>query len=622
MRNYTLLEIARAVNGTVTGNAQASINNVSIDSRTAVASTNLLFVCIKGERNNGHLYINKLLNMGVTNFLVDDASKIEAPGNYVVAENSVKALQDWAAHHRSRFSIPVIGITGSNGKTIVKEWIAQLLSPHKEVVRSPKSYNSQVGVPLSVLQIKDTTQVAVFEAGISKPGEMQQLQKIIRPTIGVFTNIGQAHQAFFTSTLQKIKEKALLFAEAQTIVFCADQKELADGLKPGNVNQQLMAWKTGEHGNVKYTLQGNQTAISMRFKDQQVDFTIPFNNQISAENAINAVFALVALGLLPEEAIKNAHRLMPVAMRLEIIKGRNNTTLINDSYNTDPASVKIALDTLRQQHQHSRQTVILSDILHSGLPEPELYQNIAQDINHLKPARFIGIGNSIGKFRSLFTNTEPHFFASTAAFLSAFDSFHFRDETILIKGARPFAFEAITSLLIYKHHRTVLEVNMNALTHNLNYFKGLLQPKTKLMVMVKALSYGSGGFEIANHLAHHGVDCLGVAYADEGVYLRENGIDLPIMVMAPEESSFGTMVSHRLEPVAYSFRLLQAFVQFANHKGLQHFPLHIKVDTGMHRLGFEADELDTLLKTLAQCSSVKAQSVFFAFSSQRQCRVR
>ena len=610
---YTLSEIAKALDVTAPGNDK--VERLLIDSRSLVQPAGTLFVALKTSTNDGHKYIAELYQRGIRLFLVNKGYDTIAykDAHFVAVPDTLKALQKLAQWHRTHFDIPVLAITGSNGKTIVKEWLYQLLSPDKIIVRSPRSYNSQVGVPLSVWQMDNTHQLAIFEAGISQPGEMENLQKIIKPTIGLFTNIGEAHSLNFKDSRQKIQEKLKLFKDVKTLIYCCDYKELDEEIKKdkslANVNVFRWSKKVDADFKVNEVIVKQSTRLTAQYKGEHISLNIPFTDEASIENAINCWAYMLLTGYENSVIAKRINHLQPVAMRMEMIGGMNNCTIINDVYNSDINSLSVALDFLNQQRQHERKTLILSDIMQGG-DEEEVYRKVAGIINARKPSRLIGIGETISKYAGSF-ELEKLFFASTNEFLMHLPDFVFRDETILVKGARSFEFEKISRALQQKAHETVLEINLNALIHNLNYFRSLLKPGGKIMAMVKAFSYGSGTFEIANILQYHKADYLAVAYADEGVQLRTAGISLPIMVMNPEPGSFDTMVRYQLEPEVYSFRVLDMVVDAVKKSGSnQPLPIHIKVDTGMHRLGFQPAEIDKLIKELEKNKSVKVQSVF------------
>ena len=620
---YSMQKIADIVKGKLIlqATSDANISRLIIDSRNIISPTFSLFFALQSSRNDGHKYLEDVQTKGVRNFIV---SKIPANinkfknSNFILVDNTLNALQTLCAYHRKKFHLPVIGITGSNGKTIIKEWLFQLMSLDKNIVRSPKSFNSQIGVPLSVWQIEPEHELALFEAGISLTDEMEKLQKIIRPTIGVFTNIGQAHDENFIDHKQKIKEKLKLFKDVKYLVYCSDHKEIEHEIKKTSFLKKtpFFSWSKKQSADlkiIKISTSQQGSKIQGVFKKKSIEIFIPFTDEASIENAIHCWAVLLLLGYKNNIIRSRMKKLAPVAMRLELKEGINNCSIINDSYNSDINSLSIALDFLTQQKQHKKKTVILSDILQSGKDENELYKNVAQMLADKRIDRIIGIGKSISKHKNKFLQ-EKNFYSSTDDFLKNYSSLTFADETILLKGARIFCFENISYLLQQKLHETILEINLNALTANLNYYRSLLKTGTKVMAMVKAFSYGSGSFEIANILQYHHVDYLAVAFADEGVELRKTGINLPIIVMNPEQESIETFFKYQLEPEIYNFRTLELFSKTANDKKIK-IPIHIKIDTGMHRLGFEVNVIDILIENLKKNKYLKVQSIFSHLAS-------
>lgn len=602
-----------------------AVEHILLDSRRLLFPATSVFFALNGPRRTGHSFITELYQKGVRCFVVDEnftetKAKKFSKAVFLQVPDVLLALQQLAAHHRQQFSIPVIGITGSNGKTIVKEWLYQLLQPGENIVRSPKSFNSQVGVPLSVWQMNKEHSLGIFEAGISQPGEMQQLAKIIEPTIGVITSIGEAHSEGFLNIRQKINEKLRLFVKSEALIYCADNPDLNEAVNTfkNNVRSgdefKLFSWSKKESATLQVrAVEKNekQTTISARYQDADMGFSIPFTDEASVENAITCCCVMLQLGIDPGVITVRMPQLRHVEMRLELKQGINNCSVINDSYNSDINSLVIALDFLQQQQQHARRTLILSDIMQSGKSSGELYADVAAILEQKNINRFIGIGPELNRQRNAFKNIEhTAFYTSTADFIHQFHGQHFYDETVLLKGARFFEFELISHLLEQKIHQTVLEINLNAVTHNLKTYQQLLNPDVKLMAMVKAFSYGSGSFEIANLLQFHKVDYLAVAYADEGVELRKAGISLPIMVMNAEEVTFDVMMQYNLEPELFSFGILEAFEEYIKQCGVHNYPVHIKLDTGMRRLGFEEAGIKPLCERLKTTTLFKVQSVF------------
>jgi len=588
-------------------NDVAVIDVISIDSRSLQNGENTMFFAISGPNNDGHTYINELIDKGVRHFVVTHIPETAAgKANFLVVENTLEALQKLAAYYRSLFDFPIIGITGSNGKTIIKEWLNFLLSPDYNIIRSPKSYNSQVGVPLSILGINEKHNLGIFEAGISTMHEMEKLQKIIRPTIGILSNIGSAHDEGFSSVADKIKEKLKLFTSVNVLILNKN-KTIQAFVNP---KIKTFSWCSDNKSADVYITKknlGDLTELQVTYKEDTFPILIPFQDQASIENAIHCMMVMLYFGYNPKVIQTRMAQLYPVEMRLKVKNGIYNCTLIDDSYSSDFQSLKIALDFLEHQKQHKKKTIILSDIFQSGLNNDELYSQVSQLIISNKINRVIGIGETISQYKNKFINGTT--FKNVAEFMNAFDRLNFENETILIKGARDFHFEQIVSMLEEKTHETVLEINLNAISHNLNFFKSKLAPKTKLMVMVKAFGYGNGGFEIAKLLEHHKVDYLGVAFADEGISLKSAGINVPIMVMNPETTSFSAIIQHQLEPEIYSIKGLKAFLKIAEQKKLKNFPIHIKIDTGMHRLGFEEEQLPELITILKGNETVQIKSI-------------
>jgi len=582
------------------------------DSRKLSQPTGTLFFAIRGRYNDGHKYLAQLYGQGVRQFVVEqgesEALKQAYPeANILQVADSLQALQQLAAWHRTQFSIPIIGITGSNGKTIVKEWLAQLLSPDERVVKSPRSYNSQLGVPLSVWQLEPNHSLGIFEAGVSQPGEMEKLQQVIRPTLGIFTNIGSAHDEGFISREQKVAEKLKLFEAVDLLFYCSDYSLVHKAVEAKGI--KAFTWSRKQPADLTITATttaGHRTIVVYTYRGEKQRLAIPFTDEASVENALHCLAVLLYRGLPLSEMQDRLDRLHPVAMRLEMKEAINGCYLIDDTYNNDLGGLAIALDLLAYQPQRGTRTVILSDLLESGLPEEKLYGQVAALVQAHDVQRLIGIGPTIGKYSALF-QVPAAFYASTADFLAQFSPPDFRNEVVLVKGARVFAFEKIVHAFQQKVHGTVLEVNLDALVHNLNFYRARLQPDTKLMVMVKAFAYGSGSFEVANLLQFHRVDYLTVAYADEGVQLREHGITLPIMVMNPSPDSFVKLRQFNLEPEIYSLELLQALLNTLEGEPSK---IHLKLDTGMHRLGFTEEDFDALFSLLAQHPQVQVVSTF------------
>jgi alanine racemase len=588
-------------------NETAIVDSISIDSRSLQNDENTLFFALYGPNHDGHLFIEELIAKGVSHFVVRKIPEgLELKAKFLIVEDTLDALQKFAAYYRSQFDFPIIGITGSNGKTIIKEWLNFLLSPDYNIIRSPKSYNSQVGVPLSILGINEKHNLGIFEAGISQMHEMDKLQKIIQPTIGILSNIGSAHDEGFSSVAEKIKEKLKLFTSVNVLILNKN-KTICAFINP-KIKQ--FSWCSDDKSADVFITKkniGEVTELHVTYREDTFPITIPFQDQASIENAIHCMMVMHYFGYNHKVIQARMALLYPVEMRLKVKNGIYNCTLIDDSYSSDFQSLKIALDFLENQKQHKKKTLILSDIFQSGLGNEELYSLVSQLIISNKINRVIGIGETITQYKNKFINCIT--FKNVSDFTNAFEKLNFENETILIKGARNFHFEEIVSMLEEKTHETVLEINLNAISHNLTFYKSKLDPKTKMMVMVKAFGYGNGGFEIAKLLEHHKVDYLGVAFADEGISLKNAGIRVPIMVLNPETTSFTAIIQHHLEPEIYSVKGLKAFLKIAEQKKLKHFPIHIKIDTGMHRLGFEEDNLEDLIQILKGNETVQIKSI-------------
>ncbi len=616
MTGYFVRDIA-AILGEATIRNNAVIRNVLIDSRKINSPVDSIFFAIAGINHNGHDYIGELYDKGVRTFVISQKGDFEEAypeGNFIQVSDTLQALQSLAAYHRKKCNIPVIAITGSNGKTIVKEWIYHALAFEKNIVRSPRSFNSQVGVPLSLWLLHQDNDLGIFEAGISKPGEMKKLGEMILPDTGIITNIGEAHQENFSDLEQKVNEKLQLFYSCHTIIYCRDHELIHKSVKNNTQlkHASLFAWSMKENAQLRIQnirKHGGFTTIEATCKGKKHKISIPFHDPASIENAIHVWAYLLQSGQFNKQTANQMKSLPPVAMRLELKKGINNCTLINDSYNSDINSLSIALDMLNMQSQHKRKTVILSDLFQTGMEETLLYKNISALLKEKSVSRFIGIGPALSRNKEMF-NLPSGFFESTDDFLAAVSTLFIHDEAVLIKGSRAFGFERISAALEEKKHRTRLEINLNALVSNLNYYRSLINEDTMMMVMVKALSYGSGSYEIANILQFQRVNYLGVAIADEGAELRNAGISIPIMVMNPEPESFDMIIRHRLEPEIFGFTSLRLFEQAVVRNQEAGYPIHLKIDTGMHRLGFLEEEIETLCLSLKNNRNVTVKSVF------------
>ena len=617
-RNYSTKKIADVVKGTISDkNEERVINEILIDSRQLIEPEHTLFFAIKSQRNDGHKYIADLYKRGVRAFVVTKKPDAAMPdATFIVVKDTLEALQALAAYHRSQFTMPVIGITGSNGKTVVKEWLFQLLSHNFSIARSPKSYNSQIGVPLSVWQMQEQNNLAIFEAGISQTGEMQKLRDIIHPTIGIFTNIGEAHEENFINRTQKAGEKLNLFTKVDTLIYCMDHSEIQQVIMRSGIanNVKLLSWSR-KFKEASIFVESEQkkekkTEITCLYEGRKITFEIPFTDSASTENAIHCLATALLLKMPDEDIIQNIAKIVPIAMRLELKSGNNNCTIINDYYNSDINSLAIALDVMNQQSQHSNKTVILSDILQSGLSDEHLYKKVAHMLELKNVDSLIGIGSAISRQANKFKPNST-FYPTVKDFLEDYPINDFHNQTILLKGARQFEFEQISKVLQEKVHETVLEINFSNLVSNLNYYKSKIKPETKLMAMVKAFSYGSGNLEVCNILQFYNVDYVTVAFADEGVDLRRAGITLPIMVMSPEANSYDNIVKYNLEPEVFSFRNL-AMIENAVANSSKSTPIgiHVKLDTGMHRLGFAEADIPELIERIKANPMLHIKSIF------------
>ena len=622
---YSLEKVTALIGARRFGNAEARIDWLLTDSRSLAFPETTLFFALRTPVGDGHKYIPDLYRRGVRNFVVGtvpDNYETDYPdANFLRVLSPLKALQRLAERHREEYVLPVIGITGSNGKTVVKEWIYQLLMLSMNVTRSPRSYNSQVGVPLSVWLLDERSRIGVFEAGISQPGEMQALRAIIQPTIGVMTNIGPAHQENFSTIQEKCHEKLLLFKDAKVLIYNADEAVVAESVHDFGFGGQLFGWsRKDEHATVFVRAieptEDGKTRIAYYFNGTAAEYTLPFADEASIQNSITALCVCLYLGLTPADIARRMALLEPVAMRLEVVQGVRGCTLINDAYNSDAAALDIALDFMnrRAKEQAAKgRTLILSDIFQTGIPAEELYAKVAEMLKSRGVERLIGVGPAISAAHTLFS-IKKSFYPTSEALLESGELDTIHDEIILLKGARNFGFEQIAKALSLRVHETTLDVNLEAIAENLHFYRSFMKPETKLTCMVKASAYGAGSVEIAKTLQERGVDYLAVAVADEGAELRRAGITAGIIVMNPEMSAFGTLFEYELEPEIYSFNLLDALIRAARRQGITDFPVHLKLDTGMHRLGFNPKtDIPVLIDRLSHQRALIPRSVFSHF---------
>lgn len=603
------------------------------DSRFLSAPENSTFVAIKGVHHNGHDFIQDLYAKGIKSFIVEKAEidKNSELKNFLentelkayLVDNAIKAIQVLAAEKRNKYKYPIIGITGSNGKTIVKEWLNTVLQDDFTVVKSPRSYNSQIGVALSVWEMADQHNLGIFEAGVSQQNEMQNLELIIKPNIGIFTNIGPAHNSGFKSLKQKVTEKLRLFKRSDVLIFCQDYKEINEEinilLKAVNPKIKLLAWSKNSSGSNAVVIKKQEvfSNIICYYEGDDYHFKLPFTDDAAIENAIHCIFVglyLKSLGKLKssvEVFLARFELLKSLPMRLELKQAIGGNYIIDDSYNNDILGLKMALNFMNQNHTKRQKVLILSDMLQTGLSSIDFMQNIKQIIAAQNLSFFIGIGPILYAGKEEFSEVKSVFFESTADFMKYFDVNDLTESLILVKGARSFSFESIVNKFIRQVHGTVFEINLNAITNNLNYYRNKIGKDTKIMVMVKAFAYGSGSTEVASLLQYHRVDYLSVAYPDEGVALRESGIAIPIMVLNSAPDTFQKLIDYNLEPEIYSLELMHDFIRFKNKiSNSEATKIHLKLDTGMHRLGFTINELPQLLTILNAEKSVIVASIF------------
>ncbi len=616
--NYSIKEIAGIIGAKKDKLADSTISILLTDSRRLSFPEQSLFFAIRTKTNDGHKYIPELYKLRVRHFVVSEippAAEAMPEADFLVVKDPLKALQKLAAHHRRRFDMPVIGITGSNGKTIVKEFLYQLLRSEFHIVRSPRSYNSQLGVPLSVWQMSEKNTLGIFEAGISQPDEMEKLQPIIAPTIGVITNIGEAHQENFISITQKCLEKLTLFNDCEAIIYDGDNAFISNCIESACLSHKAIAWSRTDSEAPLYIesieKKENETVITCTLLGFNRVIAIPFTDDASIEDVIHCMAVMLYLKPTSVNDVEKFRRLEPVDMRLNVKQGIRGCLLINDTYNSDINSLDIALDfqQSRRVGKNLKSTLILSDILQSGTLPKSLYKKVADLVRRKKIDRIIGIGRDLKEYGQVF-EIEKEFYLTTDEFIQSPSFRGFHDELILIKGSRHFHFERISELLEKKVHETILEVNLDAVVHNFNYYRSKLKPDTKMVCMVKAFGYGAGSYELAKTLQEHRCDYLAVAVADEGAELRKEGISIPIIVMNPELSSFNVLLENQLEPEVYSFRMLEAMIRETERRGITAYPIHIKIDTGMHRLGFLADDIPEICRRVKAQSGVAVRSVF------------
>ena len=619
---YSIEKVTTLIGARRIGEADAQIGWLLTDSRSLCFPEETLFFALRSSRNDGHRYIDDLYRRGVRNFVVDAKGILEfhangtegmKDANFLVVPSPLAALQRLAERHRDEFNVPIVGITGSNGKTMVKEWLYQLLLPSQKIVRSPRSYNSQIGVPLSVWLLNEQTEVGIFEAGISQPGEMFALRDIIQPTIGVLTTLGPAHQENFRSMEEKCMEKLELMHDTEAMVYPSDNDIVSRCIRRMNYKGEKISWSMCDEQAAFFVKEVKGMRITYIWQGEENCYTIPFIDEASIENSITCAAVALYMGVTPSQLADRMPKLEPVAMRLEVKPGQRGCVIINDSYNNDVNSLDIALDFMNRR-EATKKTLVLSDIYQSGTAPEALYTQVSELAVKRGIDKFIGIGPELSAQADKIQIADKAFFADVPHFLSSEAFTGLRNELILLKGARNFGFDQITELLEQKVHETILEVNLNAVVDNLNYFRSFLKPDTKMVCMIKADAYGAGAIEIAKTLQDQRVDYLAVAVADEGVTLRKAGITSNIMIMNPEMTAFKTMFDYDLEPEVCSFRLLDALIKAARKEGITGWPVHIKFDTGMHRLGFDpVDDIYKLVDRLKHQTAIIPRSVFSHF---------
>ncbi len=614
---YTVEEIAAIIKVQAATGAKQEISVLLTDSRSLTFPERTMFFALETRNNDGHRYMRDLYDRGVRNFVaryVPDDMKDVTDANIFVVGDVVKSLQAISRNHRSRFSAPVIGITGSKGKTTVKEWLYQLLADDFNIVRSPRSYNSQIGVPLSIWEMNEETSLGIFEAGISQPDEMPALQSIIKPNIGIITNIGSEHADGFSSYREKCDEKAILLRDCDCVIYCGDDPLISEAVADACIPAKEIAWSTVDSDRPLFistiTRHRENTRIDYSYLRQDGSVTIPFTSEADIQNAIHCLAVMLYLNRPADITAARMETLSPVGTRIQVMEGVNNCLVVYDAYTSDLNSLAPALDFMTRRRTRSRgTTVIISDVMHENLEPSRLYKEVAELLQSKGVERVIGIGEEISR-NSRYFPADSRFFPSTSAFLSEMSAGDFERELILIKGAAQFHFELIAELLETRQHETVLEVNLDAMVHNFNTFRAMLRPTTGLVAMVKASGYGAGSYELAKTLQSQGAAYLAVAVLDEGVGLRQAGITMPIMVLNPRVVNYKTLFAYNLEPEIYSFEILREIIAEGEKYGMVDYPVHIKLDTGMHRLGFTDKDIPELLSLLKHQKAVKPLSLF------------
>jgi len=611
---YSVSALAHILGAKLLGDPNSKVEHIFYDSRNIISPTHGVFIAFSGIRN-GHNFMEEAYKKSIRIFICSHIPVVHPDATYLIVENPITALQKWAHHHLSSYQgLTTIGITGSNGKTVLKEWIDQCLWDEFSIIKSPKSYNSQIGLPLSILQIDSKHNLGVFEVGISKPGEMDKQEKALHPNIGVLTNVLAAHSEYFKNKEEHILEKIKLFKHSNVIIF-PNEPSISKIIREIYPDKKLVSFGE-DHSDIqllKTTLKDNIALLKISIFGKVIEYTFPFTDHASIQNVLGLLAVLNEFEFSPNLIQEKLLQLQSVSMRLELMSGINNCTIINDSFNSDYQSLEIALHFLFQQNK-PKKVLILSDIFQSRMPDAELYKKIADLVNSFPLQYILLVGEKTYKYKNLFTAMYKSFLSTTEV-IKFLENQSIKDATILIKGARKFELEKVAQLLVVQSHDTILEVNLHSLLMNVNYFKSQLKPETKIIAMVKASSYGLGNFEVAEVLQYYHIDYLAVAYPDEGFKLRDKGIYLPIMVMNPEMSSYDRVIDYKLEPEIYSFRELDLFIQKLKEKNTaKRYPIHIKIDTGMHRLGFQPEETRKLGELLKDNDWVEVKSVFSHFA--------
>lgn len=629
----TLQKIADWLQVSLAGNGSLVIRDLVLDSRKIITPEAALFFALVGNKTDGHLFLHDAYRKGVRAFVVQhiptDTSFPEA--EFLVVSNTLDALQLVACRYRQQFNLPIIGITGSNGKTIIKEWLFELLAPDFSICRSPKSYNSQIGVPLSLWKLENHHQKGIFEAGISRKGEMERLEKMIQPDFGIFTTIGPAHDAGFASPEEKIAEKAQLFKNCPTVYCCGNRRTIVHALETANPQANIKTWAVQRRGHRfhfayysdwtypeeadlliinSYDICPGLNHVKYQYKGKTATLTLHFHNPGLIENFFHCLLVLLEMGYSNEQINARAEHLRTLPLRAEVIKGIEGSVIINDSYSSDLGSLEVAIQSGRDQMMHYQPrsgVLILSEMDETGMSPKELAVRVYGMINNSHAYTVYTIGRPFD-FQDAYFGHFEHF-DSTDAFLAAIPRLDFHKKVVLLKGGRRFQFERIAERLSRKVHDTKLEVNTEAVRHNLGIYARHCLPQIKKMLMVKADAYGMGAAEIAKTLEYEGANYLAVAYIDEGVELRKADIDLPIMVLRPEKRAYTKLSEYRLEPEVFSLQQLEELLLYSakNYISLR---IHIKLDTGMHRLGFEAEDINALIALLKKEHEIVVASIF------------